>query len=238
MKSVLSCALLMIAFVSSVASAAVATPPVAQSCDSKIEKGFIHIKKGTGAEARNPTLEELFDAFNSTKTLIGDLKWEEGRKHQPLLYIEVPGKEAVYYDFQSVPKKGKGDPRCKDQKVTGYECRLEQLRRDELTAGLPNGIKTGVQIRIPETDLDLVARVSRAFGCGEVLEESGQPVLPAQTSPPVTKSAAKKVGKPVPSVKVDQPTDETGPLVGGKPKANVIPAIQLQAVPAGKPTAK
>lgn len=250
MKSVLNCGLLVIALISFVISAGVASAAESQVCDAKIDKGYVYVMKGTGTAARNPTLEELFDAFNSTKTLFADLKWVDGREHQPELHIEVSGKASYYIDFQSVPDKGIKDPRCskiysetvvkgksvkKQIDETGYECRLRELRAKPLVGSLPNGIKTGVEVKIPETDMDLVSRVSKAFGCGEMLEESGQPVLPAKTSPPAKKSPAKKVGKQVPSATVDQPVDESGPLLG-KPRTNVIPAIQLQAVP--KATAK
>lgn len=215
-------------------------------CDSKTVDGYVQILKNTGTNARSPSLEELFDAMNSSKTLMNDLLWVEGRTNQPLVYIEVPGKPPVYYNFRSIPKKGKGDPRCKDKTVTGYECRLNQLRDDEETGGMPNGMKTGVQIKVPVADAELVARISNAFGCNEIVEESGNPVLPAAklSSPEASANPAnaelKANGKPrmikQPELGGKPAAAKAAPATAPstQPKSNIIPRNQLQSAPVVK----
>lgn len=236
----------MVCFSSSAFSAA-----AVQNCDSKTEKGFVHIMKGTGDAARNPTLEELFNAFNADAKFNDEkppvlkspflelVKYEEGKKIQPELYVEVPGKDPVYYYFPTVPYKGKRDPRCTDQTINGYDCRIKQLKEDDLLDGLPNGLKTGVVIKVPSSAPEVVEAVSKALGCGEVLDASGKPILKAVAPKPVDEtgpllgvrtaptSAKAKAKAPKPAAAASAPSS-----AASGSKSNVIPAIQLQAVPA------
>lgn len=149
-------------------------------CDSKIEDGYVQVMKGTGSAARNPTIGELFDAFNKTESLIADLKYQAEREHKPSLRIEAPEMEPIAYSFDTTPKKAVGGDRfCKAKKETrsGYDCRIDFLRsKDRELGGMPRGLNTGVEIKLPLADPELVSRVSKAFGCDEVVEISGKPV--------------------------------------------------------------
>lgn len=162
-------------------------PPVrATDCEVKTEDGYTQIFKGTGDSKRNPTMEEVFDGMNvEGSTLFKDLLFEEEKESQPLLYVEVDGKEPLYYNFISVPKKGKKDDACSDKKITGYQCRLKELKSKYGKDRFPGGLRTGVIIKIPEGDQPLMQRISKGLACTKVLLPSGAPLDQKTTRPPL-----------------------------------------------------
>ena len=170
----------------------------ADGCEVTVEdiggRNYTRIFVGTGTAKRSPTMDEVFDAMNvKNSSFFKDLKFVSGRSDQPLVYVETP-KAPLYYDFQSLPKPGPNDPKCKDKIQTGYDCRVLQLKEIPEAHGLPKGIKTGIAIAVPQGEDALLERISKGLGCDALYSVDGS-------------SAIKAKGKSVPLV---SPSGGTG----------------------------
>jgi hypothetical protein len=159
----------------------------ADGCEVRYEdiggRDYARIYMGTGPTKRSATMEEVFDAMNVPgSTLFELLKFESGRTDQPLVYVEAP-KEPIYYNFKTKPSPALGDGSGCEKQITGYECRVKQLKKRKDTSGLPKGIKTGIAIAVPSGESTLLKSISDSLGCKGLYKEDGTSAIGGGVSP-------------------------------------------------------
>ncbi len=170
----------------------------ARTCELKQEgESLSFLFKADGSPARPPTMREVFDGMNAEgSNLFEDLKFDEEKQSQALVFLQNDSDSPRYsINWARKPKATAGDPACVDKKLTGYECRVKQLkmRKTAELGTLPGGIQTSVVIQVPSTNKALVQRIGNGLGCERLLFANGQSFdTPADTS-----SAAPKKGKPL-----------------------------------------
>lgn len=175
----------------------------ADGCEVTYDDGYTRLFVGTGVARRSPTMEEVFDAMNvKNSPLFQDLKFVPGRSDQPRVYVEVP-KTPLFYDIRTIPSQKIGDPACEkpkkgEQPITGYDCRVKQLKENPAAGGLPKGIKTGIAIAVPSRETALLTQISQSLGCDGLYNEDGSPAIKGKgkqvplVSPGATGGAATK----------------------------------------------
>lgn len=141
---------------------------------------FYRVTFVDGSKSRYPDLKELYDAMN----VKGSTLFEEIQKDQALpegqqsldLSLHIAKVAPVPFTIESKPKVGKGDRRCKDQTVTGYECRVNQFRDLGTTLGMPDGIHTQVTVRVAKNNPEFAIALTSQMGCEKTVLPSGAPL--------------------------------------------------------------
>ena len=114
----------------------------AGKCATREDKKWITFVRGARDAKNSPTLTELFDALNFSSEFF-DLQRGSEEKISPIeIYLEKVEKERKVW-FDSVPQKRLNDVACgapQAPPITGYQCRVNQYRRDPDFKKLPDGL--------------------------------------------------------------------------------------------------
>lgn len=120
-------------------------------------------------EERPPTHEDLFDAMN-----------RDGRVFTELGKMRILNKHGHKTYYRSRPKKGVGDPACRDKTITGYECRDRQLKNGyNRSSGEhfsePLGIKGEIWVTLPVGRKYELQSLVQLMGCSDTSYYESRP---------------------------------------------------------------
>lgn len=190
MKSV-ACALALVVSISgSLAQAA--------KCSVKTENGASWIVVNTADGDRLLTIKEVFRGMMDDESLKADLNndvvsnWIDDGDGG---FVKDPETgEDLALSFGSIPKDGKGDPRCpKFPNLTGLECRDKQLKGPKFD--IKNGIDAEIYITVTESNKEFLKKIGRkVLACQGEDESTAQQTAPA--SAPAPAGAAPQVARP------------------------------------------